>query len=733
MTSSYVPSSTATDTDTNPPTIPTIDYPTPSPTAESGPKDHGVGAPFYLAIVLASISFIGCVSAFIAWWIRSRARKHDLELSDPWHHRDSVSDAGSPPTDDANELEKGTQIHEETRTRPYYLPASIVRRSSSNLLSVPHTVRPLEGGTAQNGFSRATPDAGPGRRVNDPRAQKSGFEPNSHRNALSSEATNLSSRPGTERLQTGLSVQESTRTLGRLRVANRVPGDVTSGDEGGMNMPRMRNSVKVSPSANYKNAVQGTQVDQGDRSVQEGDALLEPPGPATLPWGRRMDTVAALRRSRRRTPYAAVQTHNNPSYGGYWYPTADGRSGGGTWQAPTATDQGEKEKDPARPPLDPLGWTNTLKSSFWQAVDAMTGNRPPDPDPRATNAVNGSRFTPAPQRVATRRSPVSPTRSTTGSALTDTHTARSQETGIKFEPTLPDNSVVTQEASQIMTHSHPHDSPTRPNESGVPYVDKDTLGRVDSPLPRVSHLNCGVGAGTHRRQPNPPRTDTGSAYSTDSAAARANLRKYGYAESIPSSWSALGASRESQLDLSHTFLPLPRPILSSSPGPLSVTPSQLTLESSLQSGSASVRTRTTVHSESDMIGSDTGTLRSGKSANTASYGDATTSSMRSVSRVGTIQSGHGTIGHSTAPSQSSSTTSSMLSRKKGVTTRRKRPRPPARAPSTASSVQSLESGLSIREVAVRKALLERRRRVKAADSLKSDHEEPNAQPMPVAP
>ena len=730
--SSYDPSSTATDTDTNLPSIPTVNYPTPSPTAASDPKDRGVGAPFYLAIVLASISFIGCVAAFIAWWIRSRSRKHDLELDDPWNHRDSISDADSPFTENANEIEKGAQTHVETQTRPYYLPASIVRRSSSNL-AVPHTIPTLEGGTLQNGFSRTMLDAGrfPSlRRVNEPRSQNSSSEPNPYRNVLSSEATNFHTRPGTERLQTGLSVQESTHTLGRLRVANRAPGDVTSGDEGGMNMSRIQNSARA-PVPVEESVVRETHVDSGDRSVEEGDALLEPPGPATLSWGRRIDTVAALRRTRRRTPETTVQTYKNPRYGGHWYPLLDGNPSGAMRQTPVATNQEDNKKTLANPPPDPLGWTNTLKSSFWQAVDVMTRNRPSDPEPYAANVGNGSRFTPAPQRVTSRRSPVSPTRSTTGSAFTDTRTARSRETETKSEPTLPDNSVSTQEMSHNMTCSSSRTSSTRTNELGVPHGGKHALGRVDFLPSRVSHLNRHLNPSSHRRHPNSLKTDTGSVYSTDSAAARANLRKYGYVDSIPSSWSALGATRESQLDLGRTFLPLPRPTTSFSPALLSATPSQLTLESSLESGSTSVRTRTTMHSESDMIGSDASTMRSGKTANTANYREATTSSMYSMSRDGTIQSGHSTMGPGTAALQSSSTTSSMLSRKKGVATRRKRPRPPLRAPSTASSVQSVESGLSIREVAVRRALLERRKKVKAAESLKNREDSPTRSRSPL--
>lgn len=719
MSSSYDPSSTASDTDTNLPSIPTVNYPTPSATAVSDPKDHGVGAPFYLAIVLASISFIGCIAAFTAWWIRSRARKNDLELDDPWHHRNSLSTAGNTFTDNANEIEKGEQTHMETQTRPYYLPASIVRRSSSNLLAVPHTIPTLVEGTSRNGFSRNTLGGGrfPSlRRANELRSQNLGSELNPYRNVLSSEGTNPPTRPGMERLRTGLSVQESTRTLGRLRVANRVPGDITSGDEGGMN-------TRMLPAANYggpnqdlvgENTAQKSRADQSHPSVQGGDAPLEPPGPATLSWGRRIDTVAALRRARRRTPETTDQAYTNPRY---WYPSPV--EGSSNTMRPVATSLKEDTKNLADPPLDPLGWKSSLKSSFWQAVDAMTGNRSSDPESRAANAESGSRFTPAPQRAVSRRSPVSPTRSTTHFALTDARTAGSQETEMKSQPILPDNPAVTQETSQNMVYSGLRGSSTRTNESGASHVGKHTLGQVDDSLPpRISRLNHDLGASTHGQHPNSLRTDTGSVYSTDSAAARANLHKYGYVASIPSTWSTLGATRESQLDLARTFFPLPRPISSPSPGPLSITPSQLTLESNLQSGSASVHTRTTMRSESNILGSDASTLQSGKSAHTVSYGDATTSSMYSMSRDGTVQSGHGTVGPGTAPLHSSSTTSSMLSRKKGVATRRKRPRPPARAPSTASSVQSVESGLSIREVAVRRALLERRKKVKAAESLK---------------
>ena len=703
--SSYDSSSIATDTDTNLPSIPTVNYPTPSPTPASDPKDHGVGAPFYLAIVLASISFIGCVAAFIAWWIRSRSRRHDLELEDPWQRHD----AGSPFTDNANEFEKGAQAQAETQTRPYYLPASIVRRSSSNLLAVPYTIPTLEDGALQTGTSRTVLDTGRYpllHRANRPRSE----------NVPSSQTANPYSRPGTERLQTGLSVQESTRTLGKLRVANRVPGDVTSGDEGVMNAPRLQNSAGLS-SVVYTDGpgtvpVGEARPDQSDRS---GDAPLEPPGPATLSWGRRTDTVAALRRTRRRTPETTAQAYKNARYGGYWYPTLDGGPSDTTLQAPAAAKQEDNENVPAYPPLDPLGWKNTLKSSFWQAVDAMTGNRPPDPDPGAANAGSGSKFTPAPQRVASRRSPVSPTRPATDG---------SQETEAKYELTLPEESVAIQAMPQNSTPSNFGSSLTRKNESGLPHISEGAVGRVGSLLPRVSHLNGDLSASTHRRHPSSLRTDTDTVYSTDSAAARANLRKYGYGDSIPSSWSALGATRESQLDLDRTYLPLPRPIRSSSPSPLFITPSQLTLESGLPSSSVSTRTRTrmSMHSESDLIGSDASILRPGKNANTASYGETTTSSVSSMSRNGTMQSGHSTIGHGTVPLHSSSTTSSMLSRKKGVTTRRKRPRPPPRAPSSASSVQSIESGLSIREVAVRRALLERRKKVKAAESLKG-HED----------
>ena len=705
--SSYNTSSTATDTDTNLPSIPTVNYPTPDPTPVSNPRDHGVGAPFYLAIVLASISFIGCVAAFVAWWIRSRARKHDLELEDPWMHHNTISDTGSPFTDNLNVFEKGAQTHMERQTQPYYLPASIVRRSSSNLLAVPHTIPTLEDGTSQNGTSRSGLAARRypyWHRANDVHPQNLASEPNPYHNVLSPSTANLYSRPGTERLQSGLSVQESTRTLGRLRVANRVPGDVTSGDEGGTNLPRLQNSAGPSPIANTtgpgaipvaESAMQDPHSDSSKRTIQEDSIVsLGPPGPATSSWGRRTDTIAALRRTRRRTPGTTVETYKNARYSGHLYPTLDGGSSGTMWQAPTATTQEENEKDHANSSLDPLGWKSTLKSSFWQAVDAMTGNRPSEPEP-AANAGSGSRFTPAPQRVASRRSPGSPVRPASGFTLPDTLAVQPQET--KYELAPSEKSVGTLHISEV------------------------TLGSVGSLPPRLSNLNRDLSANIHKRHPDSLRTDTGSVYSTDSAAARANLRKYGYGDPVPSSWSALGATRESQLDLDRMYLPLPRPIRSSSPSPLSITPSQLTLESGLGPSSMSTRTRTPMQLESDLIDSDVSTLRSGKNTATASYGE--TSSMYSMSRNGTVQSGRGTIGHGISPLGSSSTTSSMLSRKKGVTTRRKRPRPPPRAPSSASSVQSMESGLSIREVAVRRALLERRQKVKAAESLKLEGRE----------
>ncbi|KAH0833849.1 hypothetical protein J3R83DRAFT_11014 [Lanmaoa asiatica] len=183
-----------------------------------------------------------------------------------------------------------------------------------NLLTVPHTIPTLEEGIPQSGIPRTAPAAAwyPSlRRPNEPHIENPSSQPNLYPNVPSSQTSNLYPRPGTVRLPTGLSVQESTRTLGRLRVANRVPGDVTSGDEGGVNIPRLQNSAGLSPIAKTgepnvalvgENAIQSTQFDQSGRSVQEGDAPLEPPGPATLSWGRRTDTVAALRRIRQRTP-----------------------------------------------------------------------------------------------------------------------------------------------------------------------------------------------------------------------------------------------------------------------------------------------------------------------------------------------------------------------------------------------------------------------------------------------
>ncbi|KAF8124366.1 hypothetical protein EV363DRAFT_1354299 [Boletus edulis] len=701
--SSYDPSSNATETDTDLPSIPTVNFPTPSPTPVSNPRDHGVGAPFYLAIVLASISFIGCVAAFIAWWIRSRTRRHDLELDDPWNS-DTISDTGTPSTDNANASDKGALAHVETQTRPYYLPASIVRRSSSNLLTVPHTIPSLEDGTLQNGTLHAGryPSL---RRANDPWSQNPSSEPNPY------------SRPGTERFQSGLSVQESTRTLGRLRVANRVPGDVTSGDEGGTNMPRIQHSAGLSTVPNIgmtpsgENAIPNPHPGQGDRPL---NTPLEPPGPATIPWGRRMDTVAALRRTRQRTPGTTVQTYSNVGYGGRPYPALGGGSNGAMWQAPAVANQEEKGKDY---PPEPLDWKSTLKSSFWQAVDAMTGSGPSDPESHPANAGSGSRFTPAPQRVASRRSPVSPTRLAASSTLPDIRAARAEGTETKYELTPSDKSVATQEILRNSTHLGSGNFATGMDESEVPRISEFTIGSVRSSPPRVSRLNRNLGISARRQHPDFIKADTGSVYSTDSAVARANLRKYGYGDPIPSSWSALGAARESQLDLERTYLPLPRPIPSSSPSPLSITPSQLTLDSGLLSSSVSTRAR--ARTDSDFIGSDAATLRLGENANPARDG-GTTSSTYSTSRNGTMESGHrdSTAGHGTVPLPASSTTSSMLSRKKGITTRRKRPIPPQRAQSSASSVQSIESGLSIREVAVRRALLERRKKVKAANSLK---------------
>ncbi|KAH0833848.1 hypothetical protein J3R83DRAFT_11013 [Lanmaoa asiatica] len=195
----------------------------------------------------------------------------------------------------------------------------------------------------------------------------------------------------------------------------------------------------------------------------------------------------------------------------------------------------------------------------------MTGNRPLDSEPRATNAGSGSRFTPAPQRVASRRSPVS----------------LAPET--KYELTLPGEFVAAQETPQNLIHSRSDSSSTRTNKSEVSHNSEDTAERVDSLIPKMSHLHREPGASARRRHPDSLKTDSGSLYSTDSAAARANLRKYGYGDSVPSSWSSLVARRESQLDLDRMYLP------SSSGGPLSITPSRLTLKSSLQSDSASTQ------------------------------------------------------------------------------------------------------------------------------------------------
>ncbi|KIK78101.1 hypothetical protein PAXRUDRAFT_17064 [Paxillus rubicundulus Ve08.2h10] len=720
---------TPTDTDTSIPSIPTIVEPTPSPTVRS--TDHGYGAPFYLAIVLGTLFGIACISAIVAWWIKSRARRKRHSELDPWYDREHGQEPSlASDHDGLSSLTSAErrEIDGEMQTPEYYLPASLVRRSTTNLLALPYAApTPTDERVLHNNIGRSGLAQGPYpplRASNNLNLQMQ----SPYYGMPSSQVPKPRSRPNPGRLATGLSVQESTRTLGRLRVANIMPGDVTSGDEGGISRPGLGEDVGLTPPSttgglgtavitkDRDNPARGTKVNRRDQSDSLSEGPVEPPGPATVPWGRRTSTVAALRRTRR-SPGTTAKTYKNPNYGGYYHQMAD--------PAPSPMTH-------LRPSPNPQGWTNTLKSSFWNVVETVAGNRPPpslDHEPQAGTTGSGSNFTPTPRRALSQRSldrharpdyfgtgssiSLARTRSASSlvardrvNALHDildgpltggvTHYPRDQ-TYIPGPPqALSSSTLQGYSQSQSTLQSEYEDSQIATADSHRPgYGTTSTwamesqaallgneapMGTITPHLPLASSNMNAANPDRHSslpenaRHPYSLRTETRSMYSTDSAAASANLRKYGY-----------GITDQ-------PLAPSPMP----SHLALPISPSRLATQSTFQSDCLSTLSR--LRSGSSSLGSENRTTHSGNGAlNTDN---------------GTLQSGSDTPPPESAPFRLSSTTSARLVRKKGVTTQRKRPQHIQRVSSTASSMLSIESGsvgLSIREEAARRALLARRR------------------------
>ncbi|KAF9228233.1 hypothetical protein BS17DRAFT_877581 [Gyrodon lividus] len=765
--STYPVSLTATDTDSTRPSIPTGTDPTPTPTAVSAPRDHGFGAPFYLAIVLGTLCVIACVAAFVAWWIRSRARRRQHgELEDPWYdgeHAREPSIAGDRDIDDGSSFcgrvgANRQDINGEIQTSEYYLPASIVRRSTTNLSPLPHTgPTPTDGRALHNNISRSRLAQGPYPSFpasNNPYSQNLRSTQNPYYGMPSSQAAKPHSRPNPGRIATGLSVQESMRTLGRLRVANITPGDVTSGDEGGISRPGLEEDVRLTPTSATRgglgarvtakdrdNAARGAEINRRDRPISVDEGPTEPPGPATVPWGRRTSTVAALRRTRR-SPGTTVDTYKNPRYSGYYHQMVNP----GSDELSLRTLE-HPEKTPSRPPPNPQGWANTFKSSFWNAVETVAGNRPPPRpglEPQAEGTGSGSKFTPTPRRAVSRRSFDPQPRSdrfAADSSLSLTHTSSASSLvardrvntlheildgafssgGTHYsrdETWTPgssqglststlqlergyDQSQSTLQSGYEDNQRTPADSrrpgygtmSTWAKESQAPLLGNEAPMGATKPLslppvgPNVNATNLDRqhSLPTSARHPYSLRTQMGSIYSTDSAVASANLREYGY------------GGTESDPPLAPS--PMPSQLA------LPIPPTRLATQSSFQSDCLSTLSQlrsgsNSLGSEDSTLGSENRTLRSGNSVlNTE------TSTLRSGSTGSILPS------ESTSP-QSTSTTSTKLARKKGVTTRRKRPQHIQRASSTASSMLSIDSGsvrLSIREEAARRALLARRR------------------------
>ncbi|KIJ17971.1 hypothetical protein PAXINDRAFT_153970 [Paxillus involutus ATCC 200175] len=501
-----------------------------------------------------------------------------------------------------------------------------------------------------------------------------------------------------------------------------MPGDVTSGDEGGISRPGLGEDVGLTPpsatggglgtgvvSKDRDNPARATKVNRRDQSGSISEGPVEPPGPATVPWGRRTSTVAALRRTRH-SPGTTAKTYKNPNYGGYYQQMAD---------------SGPSPMTHSRPSPNPQGWTNTLKSSFWNAVEAVAGNRPPpslDHEPQAESTGSGSNFTRAPRRALSQRSldhqarsdyfgndsSLSLARTRSASSLVARHRVNAlhdildgplaggvypRDRTWTLGPPQGLSSSTLQggygqsqstlqsgyEDSQIATADSHHPgygtTSTWAKESQAPLLGNEApMGATKShPLPLAgSEVNATnpdrhSSLPTSARHPYSLRTETRSLYSTDSAAASANLRKYGYGGT------------------DSTLAPSPMP----SHLALPIAPSRLATQSTFQSDCLSTLSR--LRSGSSSLGSENRTVHSEKSAsNTES----------------------GTLPPESSPFRSSSSTSARLVRKKGVTTQRKRPQHIQRVSSTASSMLSIESGsvgLSIREEAARRALLARRR------------------------
>ncbi|KIJ61758.1 hypothetical protein HYDPIDRAFT_31084 [Hydnomerulius pinastri MD-312] len=760
-------SSTTTDTDSSLPSIPTGNAATPTPTAVTSPKDHGYGAPFYLAVVLGSLCAVACVAAFIAWWIRSRSRNRMRRaLEDPWgdgEHGREPSMAGDFDEDGGESLRSGAALsndaHRDATTSEYYLPASIVQRSTADPFSFPHGIpTPTDDRALRNSIGRSGLAQGPYPSL--PSSQNPYFAHNlcsmqsPYHGLPSSQAANTRARPNPDRLQTGMSVQESTHTLGKLRVANMVPGDVTSGDEGGMSRPGVGGGdVRLTPTfeddgegVDYSGVdnrgiiAQGTGIIHRMRpsSAPEDDETPERPGPATVPWGRRTSTSAALRRTVREDPSTTVNAYKTPRYGGNWHQMLGSGFTLGLNQ-PDSENQELEDKALPRPPAHPQGWTNTLKSSFMHALGAVAGNRSPagpDRESQTEDTITSSGFTPAPQRITSRRSLDSQPHADLGpgdSSLTLTRTQSASllvsrdrlhalheisggpiTRGVAHYPSdqtwMPGPSQGLSRStlqvgpgygqSQATLQYGYGDSqatfknPGRPGygmapgwaqESQAPLIGNEAPMGATIPLP-PPFANSNANLSTRDQQYNLPEStrhprsshaDSGSVYSTDSAAAAAsaNLRNYGYGGT---SRSRLGLGLN-QVTLIPSPSPSPAPSLMPSQLALPIPPTQIQMQSPFQP----------------------------------------TLLPRPRSRSSTLRSGSSTLRSGSTSLVSSSTTSTRVSRKKGVTSRRKRPAPIQRTSSTASSIISFESGsvgLTIREEAARRALMERRRKLGVAGS-----------------
>ncbi|KAH7882122.1 hypothetical protein F5I97DRAFT_1912341 [Phlebopus sp. FC_14] len=750
--------------------------PTPTPT----PRHNDYGVPFYVAIVLGLFCAVACILGLMLWWKRSRPRSRQFrELHDPWEWSESGEQSEREPsinydridvdTQTRNDVERAVDTHdpnavdthahngadarsrsthtsngndadthsrsdtESRRTdadphameRPrhpqppsYHLPASIVHCS----ITEPFLLLPLSDERALHDcISRDGLGQGPYPSLPPLRSQVHLHSNNSSTNTVTSSQIS-GFRPQVERFPTEISVQESTRTLGTLHVANMMPGDVTSGDEGMNRGEDDVENVRLTPTDEEESI--GRTASTGNPNagfVGHGryahipldrhrpisvPVVDDPPNLATVPWGRRTSASAGLRRTPGGASNISLGTRASAAYGGNW---GQMPPSGSALALKSRQGQTECEDNRTQSSAAPQGWTDTLRSGFRHALDVVAGSRTPadagrgnesriasahpsrEPDPRPTSVLGlaGQHGLYPVREIA--EGPITPgvahhpNDRVWWSTDPSQSTLQSSQTRSILQGSYGHSQRMLQLSdSQPPLLDPPNNMRTWQAESQAFLVRNNAPMGSSSTLP-VSYTHSitvlGRNASETTTRPRSALASTMSVYSTDSGATSVTSRNFRYERSTRSGAGFFHKAGD-------VLQPQPR-----------------------------VRTWSTLNSRSN-----TGTSYSSTSQSAAQQSESSTA--HSENSILHAESVPGPSERSTVQEQHATPRNTAITRKKGVVTRRKRtsarPPPIRRVSSTASSILSLEgssatlSAAEAAEAAARKALLERRKKLEVA-------------------